>query len=273
MMKNRKRVAEYFWNHGRSHSFAAFKSLRNRAGYLLSENGLLRGENVWDLQLPDFFSVEMEEEGPTDCTAMVILKGRGKTNQYSKPCFSGYYCHSDVTLCSVSCIAFYLFLRYHILEEPFPDFSTSPGWYDISMFCSYVTKNQQPFSASAHAAAIRVAHEKLQILSTKLTHGGRVFGRQQLEQAGVDKVSTDVAGGWSVGAGEGCYGNGLSRPAMRAMAGFPHNDKVFYLPRASLEPPQSLQQQIFPELDNWIVRHNEGDGCEWNFALNVTLDC
>jgi hypothetical protein len=104
----------------------------------------------------------MEEEGPTDCTAMVILKGRGKTNQYSKPCFSGYYRHSDVTLCSVSCIAFYLFLRYHILEEPFPDFSTSPGWYDISMFCSYVTKNQQPFSASAHAAAIRVAHEKLQ---------------------------------------------------------------------------------------------------------------
>jgi hypothetical protein len=38
-----------------------------------------------------------------------------------------------------------------------------------------------------------------------------------------------VAGGWSVGAGEGCYGNGLSKPAMRAMAGFPHDDKVFYL--------------------------------------------
>jgi hypothetical protein len=113
------------------------------------------------------------------------------------------------------------------------------------MFCAYVTKNQQLFSASAHAAAIRVAHDKLQILSNKLMHGGHVFGWQQLEQAGVDKVSTDVAGGWSVGAGEGCYGNGLSRPAMRAMAGFPHNDKVFYLPRASLELPQSLQQQIY----------------------------
>jgi len=111
MKKNRKRIAEYFWNCGKKNSFVAFKSLRNRAGYLLSEYGLLRGENVRDLQLPDFFCVEMEEEGPTDCNAMVILKGRGKTNQYGKALFSGYYRHSDVALCSVSCIAFYLFLR------------------------------------------------------------------------------------------------------------------------------------------------------------------
>ena len=111
MKKNRKRIAEYFWNCGKKNSFVAFKSLRNRAGYLLSEYGLLRGENVRDLQLPDFFCVEMEEEGPTDCNAMVILKGRGKRNQYGKALFSGYYRHSDVALCSVSCIAFYLFLR------------------------------------------------------------------------------------------------------------------------------------------------------------------
>lgn len=136
------------------------------------------------------------------------------------------------------------------------------------MFCSYVTKNEKPFSATAHAAAIKAAHDNLRILCNKVTHGGRVYGRQQLEQAGVDKVSSDVAGGWSVGAGEGCYGNGLSNPAMRAMAGFPHDDKVFYLPRASLEPPQYLQQQIFPELDEWIERHTEGIDCDRNFALN-----
>ena len=58
-------------------------------------------------------------------------------------------------------------------------------------------------------------------MSTHKTHGGRHYGRQKLEQSGVDKVSADVAGGWSTNAGEGCYGNGLSRPAMRAMAGFP----------------------------------------------------
>ena len=139
------------------------------------------------------------------------------------------------------------------------------------MLCPYITRNQKPFSSSAHSDAIKAAHKELHILSVKVTHGGRVYGRQQLEQCGVDKVSADVAGGWSTGAGEGCYGNGLSRPAMRAMAGFPHDDSAFYLPRASLEPPESLQQMIFPQLDNWIIRHRDGDECDTNFALNGYL--
>ena len=131
------------------------------------------------------------------------------------------------------------------------------------MLCSYITRNQKPFSSSAHSDAIKAAHKELHILSVKVTHGGRVYGRQQLEQCGVDKVSADVAGGWSTGAGEGCYGNGLSRPAMRAMTGFPHDDSAFYLPRASLEPPESLQPMIFPQLDNWIIM----------MGMSVTLIC
>jgi hypothetical protein len=43
-----------------------------------------------------FFCVEYDDEGPSICTAMVILKGRGKTNQFRKPLFPGYYCHSNV---------------------------------------------------------------------------------------------------------------------------------------------------------------------------------
>jgi hypothetical protein len=68
---------------------SAFCGLRNRLGYLLSEQGLIRGENVRDLELPDFFSVIFENKGPTECNAMVIIKGRGKTNQYGKPLFLG----------------------------------------------------------------------------------------------------------------------------------------------------------------------------------------
>jgi hypothetical protein len=111
MKKNRKLVSDYFWNYGSRNRTLAFRSLRNRLGFLLSENGLLRGENVRDLQLPDFFCVEMDDEGPTDCNAMVIVKDRGKTNQYGKALFSGFYRHSDVSLCAVSTTGFYLFLR------------------------------------------------------------------------------------------------------------------------------------------------------------------
>jgi hypothetical protein len=133
---------------------------------------------------------------------------------------------------------FSLFLRYHFYNEPFPDFSSPEGWYDIVMFCSYVTSNTKAFSASGHALAISNAHDKLQIISPKLTHGGRLYGRQKLEDVGVEKVAQDVAGGWSVGAGEGCYGNGLSKPSMGAMAGFPHDQAMYNLPRASLCPPR-----------------------------------
>ena len=83
-------MAEYFWSYSGDSTMNAFKGLRNRLAYLLSEQGLVRGENIRDLELPDFFSVEYDDEGPSICTAMVILKGRGKTNQFGKPSFSGY---------------------------------------------------------------------------------------------------------------------------------------------------------------------------------------
>ena len=209
----------------------------------------------------------MEDEGPSPCIAMCLLKGRGKMNQYGKAVFSGYYQHSDVRLCSVSAVALFLFFRFHVAKEPFPDFSCSQAWYDITMFCTDVKNNTASVSKSAHALAIETAHKVLKIMSTKKTHGGRHYGRQKLEQSGVDKVSADVAGGWSTSAGEGCYGNGLSRPSMRAMAGFPPDEKMYHLPRGTVYPPDVLLKQIFPELDEWERRHTDSDGCDKNFAL------
>ena len=85
--KNRRLIADYFWRYGDGSIALGFKGLRNRVGFLMSEQGLLRGENVRDLELPDFFSKEMDDEGPSQCIAMVIIKGRGKTNRYGKPFF------------------------------------------------------------------------------------------------------------------------------------------------------------------------------------------
>lgn len=269
--QQRQLIADYFWRYGDGSISLAFKGLRNRVGYLLSEQGLLRGENIRDLQFPDFFCIEMDKEGPSTCIAMAIIKGRGKMNQFGKPLFSGYYRHADVWLCSVSSVALYLFYRFHVCNEPFPDFSVSQSWYDICMFCTHINQNTKAFSASAHALAIIEAKNRLKILDPKNTHGGRVYGRQKLEQSGVDKVSADVAGGWSTGAGEACYGNGFSRPAMRAMAGFPPNETAFYLPRSAVRPPDALLKKVFPQLDEWQRRHLDEDSCQQNFALDGFL--
>ena len=153
------------------------------------------------------------------------------------------------------------------MNEPFPDFSTPQRWYDIVMFCTDCRNDVKAMSRTAHAHAVYDAYSALNIMHQKVTHAGRQNGRQLLEKAGVEKVSADVAGGWSTGAGEGCYGNGLSLPSMRAMAGFPADEKVYFLPCASLNPPDALLQQVFPAIDEWHYRLKHGDGVEHNFAL------
>jgi hypothetical protein len=91
MRRNRKLVVDYFWNNGSRLILSAFRGIRNRVGWLLSEQGLCRGENIWDIELPDFFSVEMDNEGPSQCFALAVIKSRGMSNQFGKPVFSGYY--------------------------------------------------------------------------------------------------------------------------------------------------------------------------------------
>jgi hypothetical protein len=268
MKAERRLVAEHFWSNGTLSTHSPFISLRNRVGYLLSEQGLLRGENIRDAEFPDLFTVEMESEGPTSCIALGLVKGRGKINQFGKPLFSGYYRHADVRICAVSAVALFLFYRFHIAGENVPNFSSSQHWYTTVLFCASKTETKKGLAYSSHADTIRKAHEKLGIVSRKLTHGGRHYGKQKLDRDGVEKISANIAGGWSVGAGDACYGNGLDRPSMRAMAGFPPNEHgLYYLPRACLNPPSDLSKQIFPWLEEWERRHREHIDCEPNIAL------
>ena len=59
--KNHLLMSEYFWSYGGVSTMNAFKGLCNRLAYLLSEQGLVRGKNIRDLELPDFFSVEYDD--------------------------------------------------------------------------------------------------------------------------------------------------------------------------------------------------------------------
>jgi hypothetical protein len=61
MKKNRLLIANYFWMYSEDSAFNAFIGLRNRLGYLLSEQGLIRGESVRVLELPVFFCVNYHD--------------------------------------------------------------------------------------------------------------------------------------------------------------------------------------------------------------------
>jgi hypothetical protein len=58
--------------------------LRNRSMELLSYGGLLRGENVRDIEFLDMFLFELEGMEYSKCFALIALMDHGKTNPFGK---------------------------------------------------------------------------------------------------------------------------------------------------------------------------------------------
>ncbi|POM69649.1 Hypothetical protein PHPALM_14048 [Phytophthora palmivora] len=50
----------------------------------LCHSCLLSGKSARNLELPDLFSVVLEDEGFTECRELVMIMGQGKTNQYRR---------------------------------------------------------------------------------------------------------------------------------------------------------------------------------------------
>jgi hypothetical protein len=57
-------------------------------------------------------------------------------------------------------------------------------------------RNSARITEFQYESSLDDVHDKLNIISNTKTHGGRVYGHQELEKAGVDMASTDVAEGW-----------------------------------------------------------------------------
>ncbi|OWZ17641.1 hypothetical protein PHMEG_0008395 [Phytophthora megakarya] len=116
-------------------AFFDLNDIRGRAAFLVSHYGLLRGENIRDLELADMFSQELDREMYLTCIALVLLIQHGKTNTFGKLQHVGFIRNKDVHLCPVGAVAFYLFERFHVDSEPFPSFQLSKDWYDIKFLC------------------------------------------------------------------------------------------------------------------------------------------
>ena len=78
-----------------------WKGLRDRASFLMMHFGILRGEPIRMMQLPDLFSIPLVNEGPNDCRSMVMLMNQGKTNQFSCREFAACIRAKDVSICGM----------------------------------------------------------------------------------------------------------------------------------------------------------------------------
>uniref|UniRef100_H3H2M0 Ndc10 domain-containing protein n=1 Tax=Phytophthora ramorum TaxID=164328 RepID=H3H2M0_PHYRM len=87
-----KNVAEYFM------AQKSERRLRDRVDLLFGHALMARGETTRKLQLPDLFSMELPNEGPTTCVTALAVMDQGKMNQFGRIEYGGCIRHRDVML-------------------------------------------------------------------------------------------------------------------------------------------------------------------------------
>lgn len=253
-----------------SMKFLERHDIRGRAMFLLSHYGLLRGENIRGLEFADMFSQVLDGEGFSESVALVLLIQNGKTNQYGKMQHVGYMRNKEVKLCPVGAAALYLFERFHVDNEPFPDMTTSATWYDTK-FIRGRDKTKE-ISYDTHKKSYKSVFDELGLTFNKSTHINRQQGVRDLESVDVDISQTRRHGRWGTDSCEGIYAAPLAREAMRAFSGHPAKQRLYYIPRSIENPPVFLEKKNFPEADEMLQRITNGAGCERNLAARGLIE-
>jgi hypothetical protein len=121
---------------------------RDRLSFLLCHFGLMRGQDVRGLELADLIVLDLPNEGPSPCTALVMMLFQGtwtlymhstltflgKTNQFNNREYAACVRTKDVEICPISALAMYFFYRFTM--EPgssLPDYSDRTRWFNIKV--------------------------------------------------------------------------------------------------------------------------------------------
>jgi hypothetical protein len=246
-------------------------SLRDRAWFLLQHMMLLRSESSRDIDLADLCKVVFPDEGFSECPALVVRLDHGKTNKFGKVEFGGAIRHKDHRVCAFGALAQYFFYRWHISGEEFPNFEKNATWFDVKAF-----KNGHPENAMTYRTQLRAVNrvfEALNIRISKKTHSGRGSGAQLAEIDGATEEDLRRHGRWETGSMEKCYLLALPRKSIRIINGFSSEKGFYWLPRANLDPPESLQKKIFPQVEEWLNKVTRKlDGTEYSICAEAFLN-
>ncbi|ETP36757.1 hypothetical protein F442_15373 [Phytophthora nicotianae P10297] len=247
-----QQVASYFWDtKGDSGT-----SLRNLLAFLLSHYALMRGESVRMLELADLHSIPLENAGYNPCRALVMVMRQGKTNQVGRVEVGACMRHKNVRVCGHGMLAIYLFWRWHVDGEKFPDFTSSSCWYDLKLLKTGKDPTK-PMSYKVHHDAISSALKYAGIRSKAKTHVGRGSGSRMADLGGASESQIRRLGRWNNQSMEKCYLTSLPREAMRTLAGFDSSRGSYFVARASAEPPHSDLNPSHPLWRHHIFQSHE----------------
>jgi hypothetical protein len=238
--------------------------LRTAVDFLFSHNMLLRSESRLGAEFADLFTLPLPNEGPTPCSAMFFLMGNGKTNPSQRIEYGAVIRHRNPLLCTMGHTAFYLFFRWNVVREPPPRFQQRQQWYNLRLLRG--SRADTPLSYDTQLEWINKIFTAAKFKSRSKTHIPRSQGAKMAEINGVGEGQIRRAGHWNSDALTTCYLTHLPRKFVRSMAGFDPSAKGnYYLPRAKILPPRSLEMAVWPWVDTWLAWF-ESDDIQLNAA-------
>jgi|ERR1700738_4852893 hypothetical protein len=163
------RICDFFWRD------SSVKSFRDRLDFLLGHSMLFRSEDQRRALLSRLSLWDMDNEGPTPCQTLIISIARSKTNKEGRYEVGAAARHKDVLQCPVGALAMYLFWRFHLAKEPFPDLSTNQRWYGTYLFRG--VDPCKPLSYNHQHNSIQRCFKALNIQSSRSTHTMRGQGK------------------------------------------------------------------------------------------------
>lgn len=247
------KVADYFFQNGAEHD------LRERMAFLFHHMLLLRGEDTRALEFADIFTLNFDNEGPTECPALVLQFDGGKTNQNHLKQYAATIRHENVQTCAIGAMAIYFFHRFERNGEEFPSFEDN-DWFEIKVCKGH--DRMKEMSYDTQRRAITKAFKRCQIHSRHKTHAGRGSGARYAVSSGATEDQVRKHGRWQQDALQKHYLTGLPKQVIRTMNGFPPEGHGFFLKRACVTPSEELQQKIFPQVEDYLDRVQRGDGCQ-----------
>ncbi|KAG1049061.1 hypothetical protein G6F43_008591 [Rhizopus delemar] len=247
-----KKVSSFFFTEKNN-----IRGCRDRLCFLLSHAMLCRIQTTLSMEFADLFSLEVENQGLTECIALVATIAYGKTNQHGKIEYGSSLRHRDVEVCSIGALALYLFSRFHFENEKFPNFEKRENWYKTVVF-----KGDSPFKAiqykAQHSTYVDV-FKKVGIHTSKVTHANKKSALNMIAQENVSKDQQRMVGRWETDKMVGRYVSSLPIETMKSLAGFNgQQHSNYFLPRAVIKPSLALQRLVFKDIEYWKERFNIG---------------
>ncbi|CAD6927072.1 unnamed protein product, partial [Tilletia caries] len=168
--------------------------------------------------------MQLPQSRPQSAPAFVVTIPRSKVNTEGRKEIGIAVRHRDVEACPVGALSLYLYERWHVRSEPFPDFSSRASWYHLMLLTDGDdnTAGSDGITWGDQAQILKKAFSDLDIATSKVTHAMRGGGARMAFERGCSEDSIRKHGRWTAGGDQLIerYLTGVALQPVRALAGF-----------------------------------------------------